>query len=108
MAATRAARAQRASSVVEYTKYTIENYERPVCSPARWIVRARLNLRLARRGRDAFYLWLYPNFMLNAYSGVNGHHLVLPMGVNKCAVIFDYYFAEISPAAAKHHQKASL
>src|SRR5258708_14108096 len=44
--------------------------------------------------------------MLNAYSGVMDTNLVLPLGVNKCAVIFDYYFTDISPAAAKHHQES--
>jgi len=33
-------------------------------------------------------------------------NLVLPLGVDKCAVIFDYYFADLSPAAAKHHRES--
>ena len=33
-----------------------------------------------RQGR-AFYLWIYPNFMINAYEGVMDTNLVLPMGV---------------------------
>jgi len=45
-----------------------------------------------RQGR-AFYLWIYPNFMINAYEGVMDTNLVLPLGVDKCAVVFDYYFA---------------
>ena len=28
------------------------------------------------------------------------------MGVDKCAVIFDYYFADISSAAQKHHSES--
>jgi choline monooxygenase len=55
------------------------------------------------RQGHAFYLWIYPNFMINAYSGVMDTNLVLPLGVDKCAVIFDYYFADISSAAEKHH-----
>jgi choline monooxygenase len=31
---------------------------------------------------------------------------VLPLAVNKCAVIFDYYFADISSAASQHHRES--
>jgi choline monooxygenase len=44
--------------------------------------------------------------MINAYSGVMDTNLVLPLGVDKCAVIFDYYFADISAAAAQHHRES--
>jgi choline monooxygenase len=93
------------SSVVEYTKYTIENFERSCLqsSPLDASSAADSAIGATRQGQ-AFYLWIYPNFMINAYSGVMDTNLVLPLGVDKCAVIFDYYFADISPAAAEHHQ----
>jgi choline monooxygenase len=31
---------------------------------------------------------------------------VLPLGVDKCAVIFDYYSADISSAAARRHRES--
>ena len=95
------------SSVVEYTKYTIENFERACLqsSPLDSSGAAESSIGATRQG-TAFYLWVYPNFMLNAYSGVMDTNIVLPLGVNKCAVIFDYYFADISPAAAKHNQES--
>jgi choline monooxygenase len=58
-----------------------------------------------RQGR-AFYLWVYPNFMLNAYEGVMDTNLVVPLGVDKCAVIFDYYFGDITAAAAAHNAES--
>ena len=58
-----------------------------------------------RQGR-AFYLWIYPNFMINAYEGVMDTNLVLPLGPDKCAVVFDYYFADISAAAEKHNRES--
>ena len=93
------------SSVVEYTKYTIENFERSCLqsSPLDASSAADSAIGATRQGH-AFYLWIYPNFMINAYSGVMDTNLVLPLGVDKCAVIFDYYFADISRAAAQHHQ----
>src|SRR6201993_4621909 len=95
------------SSVVEYTKYTIENFERSCLqsSPLDASSAADSAIGSTRQGH-AFYLWIYPNFMINAYSGVMDTNLVLPLGVDKCAVIFDYYFADTSPAAAKHHRES--
>jgi phenylpropionate dioxygenase-like ring-hydroxylating dioxygenase large terminal subunit len=93
------------SSVVEYTKYTIENFERACLqsSPLDASGAADSAIGATRQGH-AFYLWIYPNFMINAYSGVMDTNLVLPLGVDKCAVIFDYYFADTSAAAAQRHR----
>jgi choline monooxygenase len=95
------------SSVVEYTKYTIENFERSCLqsSPLDASSASDSAIGSTRQGH-AFYLWVYPNFMINAYSGVMDTNLVLPLGADKCAVIFDYYFADISSAAAQHHRES--
>jgi choline monooxygenase len=47
-----------------------------------------------RTGDIAAYWWVYPNFMLNIYAGVMDSNLVLPLGVDRCRVIFDFFFAE--------------
>jgi choline monooxygenase len=93
------------SSVIEYTKYTIENLERACLqsSPLSSNSKSKSGVAATRQGR-AFYLWIYPNFMINAYEGVMDTNLVLPMGADKCAVIFDYYFADISKKALKKNQ----
>jgi len=95
------------SSVVEYTKYTIENFERSCLqsSPLDSFTALESAIGATRQGH-AFYLWIYPNFMINAYSGVMDTNLVLPLGVDKCAVIFDYYFADVSPTAAQTHRES--
>jgi choline monooxygenase len=95
------------SSVVEYTKYTIENFERSCLqsSPLDASTATDSAIGSTRQGH-AFYLWIYPNFMINAYSGVMDTNLVLPLGVDQCAVVFDYYFADIGPAAAQHNQES--
>ena len=95
------------SSVVEYTKYTIENFERSCLqsSPLDSSTAADSAIGSTRQGH-AFYLWIYPNFMINAYSGVMDTNLVLPLGVDKCAVIFDYYFTDTSTAAAEHNRNS--
>jgi choline monooxygenase len=95
------------SSVIEYTKYTIENFERSCLqsSPLSSDENTDAGFGSTRQGR-AFYLWIYPNFMINAYEGVMDTNLVLPMGVDKCAVVFDYYFGDISAAAEKRNRES--
>jgi len=77
------------SSVIEYAKYTIENFERACLqsSPLSSGTKKDSGVAATRQGR-AFYLWIYPNFMINAYEGVMDTNLVLPLGVDQCAVVF--------------------
>jgi choline monooxygenase len=95
------------SSVIEYTKYTIENFERACLqsSPLSSDASSEAGVASTRQGR-AFYLWIYPNFMLNAYEGVMDTNVVVPLGVDKCAVIFDYYFSDISAAAETRNRES--
>jgi len=95
------------SSVIEYTKYTIENFERACLqsSPLSSDSASEAGVAATRQGR-AFYLWLYPNFMINAYEGVMDTNLVLPLDANRCAVVFDYYFADTSAASEARHRES--
>ena len=95
------------SSVIEYTQYTIENFERACLqsSPLSSDVNSAAGVAATRQGR-AFYLWIYPNFMINAYEGVMDTNLVVSLGVDKCAVIFDYYFADTSDSAEEHNRQS--
>lgn len=93
------------SSVIEYTNYTIENFDRACLqsSPLSSDSKSEKGVAATRQGR-AFYLWIYPNFMINAYEGVMDTNLVLPLAVDKCAVVFDYYFSDISKKALRKNQ----
>jgi choline monooxygenase len=51
-----------------------------------------------RRGR-ALYYWIYPNLMLNWYPGHLDTNLVVPLGIDRTRVVFDFYFAAGDPAA---------
>lgn len=57
----------------------------------------------ARKGERAFYYWIYPNLMINIYDGVMDTNLVIPRGIDRTEVIFDYYFADISEQARKRN-----
>jgi choline monooxygenase len=56
-----------------------------------------------RAGDHALYYWIYPNFMINCYEGVMDTNLVMPLGVDRTEVIFDYYFADVSESARERN-----
>jgi choline monooxygenase len=91
-------------SVLDYSKYMIENGEHfslqwsPVVSE-----RAEAQTGAVRQGDRALYYWIYPNFMINWYSGVMDTNLVIPRGLDKTEVVFDFYFSDVSPAARERN-----
>ena len=93
------------SSVLDYTQYTIENDGRyclqssPMVVPKEDASPENAATSATRTGDRAYYYWLYPNFMINCYAGYMDTNLVLPMGTDRCQVIFDFYFTDVSEAA---------
>src|SRR5262245_24149313 len=87
-------------SVLDYSNYMIENGERhclqwsPIVSDG-----AEAQTGAVRKGDRALYYWIYPNFMINLYDGVMDTNLVIPRGVDKTEVVFDFYFPDVSDAA---------
>lgn len=61
-----------------------------------------------RTGNLAAYWWVMPNFMLNLYEGVMDTNLVLPLGPDRCKVIFDYYFTNTDGPAAQQYIRDSI
>jgi phenylpropionate dioxygenase-like ring-hydroxylating dioxygenase large terminal subunit len=88
------------NSVLDYTNYTIEAGEY-TCLQSSPIAADKGDERTAavRAGKGAYYYWVYPNLMINVYDGVMDTNLVIPRGVDKTEVIFDYYFADVSDNA---------
>jgi len=86
------------NSVLDYTNYTIENVDRCCVqsSPVAVDTKSEASAANTRKGDRAFYFWQYPNFMLNWYEGYLDTNFVLPMGPNRCEVIFDFYFGNVS------------
>jgi choline monooxygenase len=87
-------------SVLDYSEYTITTGER-FCLQSSPLVSegAEERTREVRQGERAFYYWIYPNFMINCYGRAMDTNLVIPRGVDKTDVIFDFYFADVSDAA---------
>ena len=88
------------SSVLDNSKYQIETGER-FCLQSSPIEpeRGEPETAAVRKGERANYFWIYPNLMINIYDEVMDTNLVIPRGVNKTEVIFDYYFADVSESA---------
>ena len=95
-------------SVLDYSNYMIENGEHfclqwsPLVSEG-----AEAQTGAVRQGDRALYYWIYPNFMINWYQGAMDTNLVIPRGVDKTEVIFDFYFPDVS-AAARERNQASI
>jgi choline monooxygenase len=87
-------------SVLDYSSYTIENGER-FCLQSSPLVSEGADARTgpARAGERAFYYWIYPNFMINCYGGAMDTNLVVPRGVDRTDVVFDFYFSDVSESA---------
>ncbi|HXG13361.1 MAG TPA: SRPBCC family protein [Gemmataceae bacterium] len=61
-----------------------------------------------RTGDTAYYWWIYPNFMINIYQGVMDTNLVLPLGPDRCRVVFDFYFAQTEGPEAQRFIAESI
>jgi choline monooxygenase len=87
-------------SVLDYSSYTIELGDR-FCLQSSPMVQEGADARTAdvRSGERASYFWLYPNLMINCYAGAMDTNLVIPRGVARTEVIFDYFFEDVSEAA---------
>ncbi len=95
------------NSVLDYRQYTIECEDR-YCLQSSPMVSSNedSNVAATRTGDRAWYFWQYPNFMINLYSGYMDTNLVLPDGVDRCKVIFDFYFDDVSDAATERNRQS--
>ncbi|HEY7180969.1 MAG TPA: aromatic ring-hydroxylating dioxygenase subunit alpha [Blastocatellia bacterium] len=91
-------------SVLNYSNYTIETGGR-FCLQSSPVVAngAEAQTGEVRKGDRAFYYWIYPNFMINWYAGVMDTNLVIPLGVDRTEVIFDFYFTDVSERARERN-----
>ena len=95
-------------SVLDYASYAIENGAR-FCLQSSPLVAdgAETETGAVRAGDRAQYFWIYPNFMINCYGGAMDTNLVLPLGVDRTEVLFDFYFADVSDTR-RAHNRASI
>lgn len=96
------------NSVLDYGEYTIETCGNYCLQTSPMTSGSDADTAAVRRGDRAYYYWVYPNFMLNWYEGVMDTNLVLPLAVDRCRVIFDFYFENVEPAALDHNQRSVM
>jgi choline monooxygenase len=95
------------SSVLDYKQYTIENEDR-YCLQSSPMVTSNEDAATAatRTGDRAWYFWQYPNLMINHYAGYMDTNLVLPLDVDHCRVIFDFYFSDVSESRDAYNRQS--
>jgi choline monooxygenase len=84
------------NSVLDYSAYSIKTGTNYVVQSSPLVASQDASVSQTRTGDRAEYYWLYPNFMINLYEGVMDTNLVLPLGQEKCLVIFDFFFGDSS------------
>jgi choline monooxygenase len=94
------------SSVLSFKDYAIECFDR-VCLQSSPIDGGGGEVETAavRTGR-ALYYWVYPNLMLNWYDGYLDTNLVVPLGVDRVKVVFDFWFSDVSDAARERNDRS--
>jgi choline monooxygenase len=99
------------AGVLDYTHYRTEIFSHASVqtSPLRAADKSDdVSIAAVRAGDSAHYWWVFPNFMLNLYAGVMDTNLVLPLGPDRCLVIFDFYFASTEGEQSKRFIQESL
>ncbi len=95
------------SSVLDYKQYTIENEDR-YCLQSSPMVASNEDAATGstRKGDRAWYFWQHPNLMINCYAGYMDTNLVIPVDVDHCHVIFDFYFADTRDASREYNEQS--
>jgi choline monooxygenase len=61
-----------------------------------------------RIGEQAIYAWIYPNFMLNRYGPCLDTNYVMPLGHDRCQVLYEFYFLETEGEPARRFIEQSI
>ena len=95
------------SSVLDYKEYTIENEDR-YCLQSSPMIASNEDAATGatRQGDRAWYFWQYPNLMINCYQGYMDTNLVIPLDVDHCRVIFDFYFSDVSESRRTYNEQS--
>lgn len=91
------------ASVIAYTDYAIETFERAVLQSTP--LAGSGELAEVRRGHARYY-WLHPNLMLNWSEGYLDTNLVVPLGVDRVKVVFEFFFDDVGADRAAHNARS--
>jgi choline monooxygenase len=98
------------SGVLEYSQYRTEVFDwtSVQSSPLKPAETESQQFGKVRTGDRAYYWYVFPNLMLNIYQGVMDTNLVLPLGPDRCRVVFDFYFEHTDGDEAKAYMAQSM
>ncbi len=96
------------AGVLDYSRYRTEIAGNTAVQISPLKASADAAVADVRSGDNAYYWWVFPNLMLNAYAGVMDINLVLPLGPDACRVVFDFYFADSEGSAAEEFRARSI
>jgi choline monooxygenase len=95
------------NSVLDYKQYTIENEDRYCLQSSPMVASEEdASTGATRKGDRAWYFWQHPNLMINCYAGYMDTNLVIPVDVDHCHVVFDFYFSDTSDAAREYNEQS--
>jgi choline monooxygenase len=84
------------ANVLDYSRYHTEMYPEasvqvgPLVAPHS---DEGESVSRVRTGGEVQYWWLFPNLMINVTGNVMDTNLVLPLGPERCRVLFDFFFS---------------
>ncbi len=96
------------AGVIDYKHYRTELYSQTSVQISPLKSAGPAEVAGVRSGVAAQYWWAFPNFMLNLYQGVMDTNQVLPLGAERCRVIFDFWFTDTEGAAAEKFMRESM
>jgi choline monooxygenase len=94
------------NSILSFKEYTIECFDQACLQSSAIDPTGGEAMTASVRKGQAHYYWLYPNLMLNWYEGYLDTNLVLPLGIDRMKVVFEFYFADVSDAARATNEKS--
>jgi phenylpropionate dioxygenase-like ring-hydroxylating dioxygenase large terminal subunit len=94
------------NSILAYKDYTIENGRRFCLQSSPIDAAGGEVMTAAVRKGQALYYWLYPNLMLNWYEGYLDTNLVIPLGIDRVQVIFEFYFDDVGANTAARNKQS--
>lgn len=96
------------AGALDYAHYRTENHAHGSVQISPLKASDDVTVGKVRTGTNAYYWWVYPNLMINLYEGVMDTNLVLPLGPDRCKVLFDFYFTRTDGADAEKYIADSI
>jgi len=93
-------------SILKHNEYTIEIRDHYCVQSSPIDPAGGEAMTAAVRQGKAHYFWLYPNLMLNWYEGYLDTNLVIPLGIDRTQVVFDFYFNDVSEPARERNRRS--